>query len=299
MSNIDTTLNAAVNQIADRCLLVHISFRYWTGKATDKRVATDVENNESAATGTARVTKSLIDDRYTKDILREAGRLRGLVSSYTVPWSASGGRIMPSDKLVKFMDAYSKYEASFRAAVDRLLNDYPMLKRKAQVSLGTMYDPDLYPSNQALADKFDVRLNITAVPVDNDFRFDIPDELRDTLRDNLNKSVTSSVGEIRQDLIDRCLQPLQKLEERLRQGEIKRFNTSLIHNVTNMADEAESLNIFGDAGIKKAVSQMRQAVSGLSVEAMKESKDARREQADKLKHAQKVANAANPFANLL
>lgn len=297
--DLDTIIESATNQIAERCLMVHVSFQYWTGKAADKRVASDVEVTENAATGTTRVTKSLVDDKYIKEVMRRVGRIRALVASYTVPWSASGGRIMPADKIVKFMAEFGELEAGFNEAVSRLLSDYPMLKRKAEVSLGSMYDPELYPTNAQLKAKFGVRLNITEVPIGDDFRFDIPDDLRDVLRDNLDKSIMSSVGEIRQDLVTRCMKPLAALENKLNLPEIKRMSSSIIDNVKDMADEAESLNIFDDEGIASAVKQMRAVVEGLQVDTLKDDEALRKREAKRVKQIRQAVGSNNPFADLL
>ena len=246
-------IDEAITQIATRCLLVNLRCRHWTGKATDVRVAAGVEQRESAATGSTRVTKNLIDMAYINDIRKEAGAARRLINQFTVPWSSAGGRIAPAEKIPEFLMEMGVINEKFDKAVKRLCKDYPVLIRKAQLTLGTMYDPSVYPDAGTLESRFSLDVAISEVPTNTDFRFQIPDEVKDELKYKLRQSIDDSVTDVRDDLIKRCLAPLQALEKKLRTEDIKRFSESLVSNIVDTAEQVDQLNMFGNKEVTIAV----------------------------------------------
>lgn len=242
----NTIITEAAQQLSKSCMLVNLTCRHWTGKASDASAAADVEDAHQAARGTTSVTKFLVDEKYIREINKHVGRARRVLNSFTVPWTASGGRIMPAKRIVDFIEAFKSVEVDFDKAVGRLVRDYDSLKTLAQRSLGTLYDESRYPPIETLANRFGLELTITEVPVSSDFRFEIDDAVREDLARRLGESVSAATEAAKSDMKRRLQGALAKLENRLTDPNSQRFTQSLKDNVLAEARTILDLPMLAD-----------------------------------------------------
>ena len=104
--NLATAPRISVPSIASSAMLVELSISVWTGIKKDKRASQDVEAQNGADTGVAKVSKKLLGDCAELKAVQDftANVRTGIHYAMTMPWSNSGLRLLPT---VKYFD-YTK-----------------------------------------------------------------------------------------------------------------------------------------------------------------------------------------------
>ena len=270
----------AASQLADHCALIRLRARFWTGQATDAQAAGVVEQNAQAKQGTARVTKYLVDRSYIDSILRPRNKARKFIEAKSAPWAATGARIIPASDLPEVLEELGKFKADFEEAVGDLVDDYDALINEARLSMGALFDSALYPDQ--LQERFSLQVMVSAVPTKNEFRFQLPDHVKESLDHDFSNIMTDAVEDMQRSLIKQCAAPLNKLVAKLTDPNAKQFHATTFSNLQDAADLVDRLNVLGDADITAAVNGLR-SLTGINVGAVKDDKAYRAQVASKAK----------------
>ena len=257
--------------LSERALLVAVNISAWSGRKVDKK-ATDTANLAHKASSEAgKYHKRLLPGAHELgEISTIASQIRAYFYEQTLPWMSDGSRILPSQNYLKFVQGMKKYQVEFEKACKDFYAAYPTLKAEAQKKLGGLYDPEEYPEDQSISEKFKVEVSYMPMPDVKDFRT----EISETEKKNFQRKMKEVEGAAMRECWERMHKVTKLAAERLAQPDAI-FRDSLIENIRDMANLMPMLNVSNDKSLEKSRREILDVVSGFSPDELRENADAR------------------------
>lgn len=240
--------------IQDKAMLVTLSVSCWTARKQDKKVTAEVEKAHSAHDA-GRYNKLLVDKQYLDPLNSYAGTIRSYHYKMTMPWMDNGARLLPSKLFLPYSAEIRRHTVEYGKLVDKFLQEYPTLVHLARQRLGTMYDPDDYPSVQELQTKFGVETDITPVPSGSDFRVDLSDGERQRISEDITRKVAEREAAATSDAWRRVREVVGLVGIRLGADKAV-IRDSLIENVRDLAELLPGMNVRNDPLMEKVCQQI-------------------------------------------
>lgn len=299
MTNI-AHLNAPAPQgatLQSSAMLVELGISVWTARKLDKRASEDVTTQNHADRGMANVNKRLLACDELTAVQKFAANARTAHYAMTLPWSDSGLRMLPTSRYFDYQKAVTRLQSEFYDLVEKFLGRYEWLINETQLKLGDMYDPSEYPGNNTVRAKFGFRLNYIPLPEAGDFRIDIGNQQAAELQQQYASFYEAQLNRAMNDLWARAYEALSRMSERLDYADHEQkkvFRDTLVSNVLDIIDMMESMNVTGDPKMQMQQRQLKQAMQGVTPEALREDAYLRRE----TKQAVDAALAALPSLDL-
>jgi hypothetical protein len=274
-NQIDLSQNISVPSISSGAFKVFICIRQWAGQKKDKRASEEVTADNGAKAGVARVTKSLLGDcPELKAIQALVGRVRNHhLYTYTLPWDDAGWRLLTTDLMPKFFGSMTQLQQEFYDLVDVFINAYQMEKIEAQVQLQGLYDPNDYPSEDVLRSKFSFEIDKEPIAESGDWRVDVQREAMDDLQDEYQKRYASKLNSAMNDVWEKLRKTLTNLSERIDYTDDEKkkvFKASTVDNLVELVDILDAFNITGDPQMAQVAVDLKNAMRGISPEALRE-----------------------------
>lgn len=265
--------------ISSSAMLVDLSISSWTARKLDKNVTNEVNTSKRASQQASRVNKNLLPGvEQLDDIVRHAAMVRNWVSARTLPWSDYGPRLITTDKFFEFKQELDEYERQFHEKVQAFLGVYPTLISMQAFKLGEMFDREEYPDVDEIESKFRFNVAYLPIPETGDFRVDIGHEAMEELRAQYEREYEQRLENAMSDVRERILESLRHLSERFtdkEDGERKRFRNNILDNFAETIAAVRELNLTKDAAIEAMAIEAEEAIRGVDVDSLKESKAVR------------------------
>jgi hypothetical protein len=283
-----------VPSIASSAMLVELSVSHWTGKKKDKRASEDVTADNHAHKGVANVHKKLLGNCAELDTVQKfVANSRNLHYSMTMPWSDTGMRLLPTAQYFKYHEQMTAIQNEFAQLVDNFLQRYADEVVDAQVTLGSLFNHDDYPTADSLAGKFAFRLSYIPLPDAGDFRLDVNNDAMTQMQTQYQDYYGRQLKNAMNDVWKRVYDSLSKMSERLdyqsdeyvdevytdKNGETrtrtrnvgaKTFRDSLVSNVTDMVELLHVCNVTGDSQMSALANQLDETLRGVTPDALRE-----------------------------
>lgn len=265
--------------ISSSAMLVDLSISSWTARKLDKNVTNEVNTSKRASQQASRVNKNLLPGvEQLDDIVRHAAMVRNWVSARTLPWSDYGPRLITTDKFFEFKQELDEYERQLHEKVQAFLGVYPTLISMQAFKLGEMFDREEYPDVDEIESKFRFNVAYLPIPETGDFRVDIGHEDMEELRAQYEREYEQRLENAMSDVRERILESLRHLSERFtdkEDGERKRFRNNILDNFAETIAAVRELNLTKDAAIEAMAIEAEEAIRGVDVDSLKESKAVR------------------------
>lgn len=265
--------------ISSSAMLVDLSISSWTARKLDKGVTDEVNTSKHASQQASRVNKNLLPGVEQLDgIVKHAAMVRNWVATRTLPWSDYGPRLITTDKFFDFKRELDEYEREFHEKVQSFLDVYPTLISMQAFKLGDMFDREEYPDVSELANKFRFNVAYLPIPETGDFRVDIGREALDEVRSQYAREYEQRLENAMNEVRDRILNSLRHLSERFTDnddGSRKRFRNNVLENFAETIASVRELNLTKDAAIDAMALEAEEAIRGVDVDSLKESKEVR------------------------
>lgn len=284
--------------ISSSAVLIDLSITTWTGRKLDKRASQDVTAANSAAKGVANVNKRLLGDCAELDAVQKfAANARSAHYAMTMPWSDLGLRLCPTTKYIGadgkqgYMQHMSELQTEFDRLTRAFLEAYDWEVQNAQLKLGSLFNPDDYPTSDSLTNKFRFRFTAIPVPDAGDWRLDINNSAATQLQAEYKKFYDDQLNNAMKDVWSRTHDALSKMCERLDYTDDKTrkvFRDSLVTNVKEVIELLDVMNITRDPAMMQAQRQLSDAMLGVTPDALREDNHFRKETRDKVSDIKKI-----------
>lgn len=276
------------NAISNTAMLVDLRISQWTARKTDKGAAREVAINHNATSTSGTYYKSLIDGTALDPIKTVAGAARTYHYKMTLPWADTGPRALKATAYFDYMTQMQVFGAQFDAAVQDLLNDYPMHRQEAKRLLGTLFNDNDYPYIHTLRDKFGFKTAVTPLPTGDDFRVSLNDEVIEArVRAEIDASTVAVANDAQKDAFERIAKVLAAFVDRLAKPDSV-FRDSLVENARELAEVLPHLNLTDDPVLTQMSDRLRDKLTQFDAEQLRRDPKARRET-----HAEAVAMHAD------
>jgi hypothetical protein len=272
-----------MKKISDQALLLTLSISRPPMTRKARRASDKAESEYRTAKRQAAVVKTLYSKKDIKPLQTAAGAVRRYVEKNTLPYRA-GVWILPSAKYLKFVEGLQPLMENFEATKQRFIDEYHLVKSRAMLDLGNLYNGDDYPSAEELAAKVSVNLDMELMPDDNDFdrlsgAFD--DEVIDDLKARSVESKERRLESAMESLAQRLVKSVRHAITRL-SDEDAVFRDSLLKNIHGAIEDIRDLNLTGDQELEELASEIQEVIHGLEPKDLRVDKETRREVVEEL-----------------
>ncbi len=228
--------------ISDFAMLVSLNIRQWSGRKLDRAVTKEVDKSHGATDG-GRYNKLLVDKAHLDPIAEVAGAARAYLYKMTLPWGDNGDRMLIAKLFMDFTQTIQQFGNTFHERSQVLFDIYPQLKQDARKRLGTMYDPDDYPSD--IRDRFHFGTSYSALPTANDFRVDLSKEHVEFIKRDIAAKLEERQTEAIKDVYQRVRAIVGKIHEQTSVDKRRIFDSSM-ENAEEFVNLLPALNFTND-----------------------------------------------------
>ena len=261
--------------ITSSSMLVELSIAVWTANKLDKDATRKVTDDSHAAASAGQFRKNLMaGSTLRKDLADYAAGCRLWHNGRTLPWADRGARLLPTSLFLDYKTEANARMAYFMDKRERFGREYPTFVSTAQQYLGSLYNPEDYPSLDEVMSKFGFRLLFSPVPEGGDFRLDLPKQELEEMRAQYDTAFHSRLDEAMRGAWDKLHAMLLRMSEKLVEGDEetkKRWHDTFITNAQEMCQMLSHLNLTKDPSLEAARRDLERAIHGVDIDDIKSS----------------------------
>ena len=234
--------------IVERALLVVLKISAWSGRKFDGMVTKEVHDSKAAASDSGRYNKYLLAGGalHLEGINRAKTKLREMHYRETLPWLDSRGqRLLPTANHERYIQAYATLADQFESTVINLVANWDESVECARVHLGSMFQPQEYPSRGEIASKFSIGVRFFPLPATGDFRLELPGDVIEQVRRDTQEQCAEAAKIALQDAWQRLSERVEHMADKLGDPEGV-FRDTLISSAAETIDALKRLNITDD-----------------------------------------------------
>lgn len=256
-------------------MLVKLTRNSWYGFSKDKAAS---EAAKTAAGATANdagsFNKRLLPKEALKPVRNVEAKIYTKHRDLTVPWYFNGVDFLPSKLFLPYSETMRALKDEHAAAVNVLVQQYPVYRANRAKELGTMFDPSNYPPPDVLRASFDIDIKFMPVPEAGDFRVDLETEELAKLQKSLKGDLTNAQRQAMHTIWTRVVETLDHVYERLSDPE-RIFRDSLIDNAQQLAELLPGFNIVADPRMDLVARGIATHICQFSADTLRRDPDAR------------------------
>lgn len=262
-------------QLSDRALLVQLNISQWTARKYDKRVTQQVADQHGTTTAAGRYNKSLLPLNDLLDrVHKKAGFIRQEYYTNTLPWGIEGTQMLPTSNYLAFMTEFRKHKADWYQLVGEFVDNYGLLKADAKRHLGSLYNDEDYPTEEAIAGKFRMDMAVFPVPT-TDFRVALADDELSTIQKDIEARLRDASASALKDVWNRLFERVQHIAERLSDPSAI-FRDSMVENARELCALLPRLNFADDPNLERMRMQVESRLVSHDPAALRNDPDLRR-----------------------
>jgi len=269
-------------KLSDKALLVRLGISQWTARKFDKKATEQVASANNAAVQSGRYNKSLLPmNDFLTSVHQKSTLIRKKYYTNTLPWGIDGTQILPSANYLSFMTDFRKEKYEWQMVVNSFLSEYMRLKTHARVSLNTLYNEADYPSQDEVASKFNMDLQVMPVP-DGDFRVDIAEEELARITADVERRVIDASQNAMKEAWTRLHDRVKHMAEKLDDPKAV-FRDTLVENTREICSVLTRLNFTDDPNLEAMRQEVEQSLTKHHPDALRNDPDLRRDKAAEAK----------------
>ena len=265
--------------LREKCVLVRLRVKEFPNKKNDPVLTRKLANLVKADPSALESKKTLLDCPAIKDLAKIKGDTRNnIINRLGSAWEV-GERIMANALMDQLEYEYAIAEQSWNDAKDRLRDQAEAAIERARRRLGDAFDPADYPSVEEIVGRFTMKLTYRLVPDTHDFRIDnLSHDRNEKLRVDIQTDVDDCIKDAMKSVEDRLVDTVSHLGEvcakyghDAKGKVIGRFKDSTVDKVTELAKLLPHLNITDDPRIAKAATELKDKLSNITPDKIKNS----------------------------
>lgn len=268
--------------ITSSAVLVEMNISVWTANKLDKGATDEVlVNNGATVADAAQVRKNLMAGTTARKAIADyAAGCRLWHNTRTLPWADKGARILPTSLFMDYKAELNMRRDTFMHMRKQFGVDYPALVQTAANYMGSLHNPDDYPSVEEVMSKFDFRVVFSPVPESGDFRLDIPQQDLADMRRSYDDAFDTRLAEAMRIPWDKLHDMLTGMSAKLAEGDDetkRRWHDTFVTNAQELCTMLTHLNITKDPKLEAARRQLETALLGADIDDIKVNESTRAE----------------------
>ena len=220
---------------------------------------------------------------YPQEIRQEFGHLsskaRSYLNDHSYPFVMEYVRAIPKRNLARVVERLEELKAEFQAKAQEFLAEYDAIREGWREKYQEIWEhlAPHYPPRDYLKRRFDFFWTVFEIKGAEVKEGSAPEiiEAYQRAREELQERYEEMVEEAVVYLRKKVLEVVSNLSSRLKEGRIVRNDT--LESVRRVEGWFKDLNIFGDADVEKALTQLRGAINGTDYEALKDNEALKQE----------------------
>lgn len=269
--------------LATSGFLVSVDVNVWSATKQDRIISNEVTTAKNADRNAGKYVKNLLADHPKhRAVVNYRQSIYNWVKRRTYRWNDAQD-YLPSVDMPRFKQEFRDHEAQFHTLLQAFIDDYDSIVSDMAFKQGTMFCRDDYPAKQQLASKFGIHLFVSEVPL-NDFRCRIAEDIADDLFQTYSKQTEEIVAHILVEQKTRLIDVMKSISHCCgydetgiddNTGETKtrkrKIYDSTIQKAIEMCDSFEEFNLTSDPALEEARASLKQALSGVDAQTIRES----------------------------
>lgn len=280
-------------KLNDKALLVQLNVSQWTARKYDRKITAEIANQHGASMEAGRYNKRLLDSVELEEVHKLTGMIRKEYYANTLPWGMEGSQILPTTNYFAFVKRFGDLKSEWERKVRAFLEAYPQLREDAKRLLPNgMYNEEDYPSEDALASRFRIEVNMMPLPA-TDFRLSLNDDEIARIQEDVKARLQHAQQTAMRELWGRLYERVKHIAERLSDPDAL-FRNSMIENARDICDMLPRLNVMDDPMLAKMGEEVRRTLL-VDPDGLREDKVHR---ADKARQAQAIIDQMGAFMGI-
>jgi len=284
--------------VVERAMLVTLRQSIWRANRTDDEVTAEVAKKHGNRADMGTYKKFLVDPSALQggyDILRKA---KAIHCRYTLPWMDGGQRILSGAAYFDYTREMNKLLQEYNEWVDNtFIPKYPDHKKAAKEALNGLYKEEDYPTSVTIRSKFGMEIIPDLISNPSDFRVKLGNDTVDHLKKELSVSVEKRLQDAIKDVWSRLQEVVSHMVQRLNKYEVEEvsqngkckakvkvkhtFRDTLVTNITELLEVVPLLNITNDPNLAEFCTTIREQLTGVAPEVLRDDEKQRKQVAQK------------------
>lgn len=270
--------------LAKNAVLFSVKVHIPSFSKLDKEASKKYSVSKNAKIGMHKISKTLLDSPKVTELRSLGNKARNALkdSKRTSPYS-DGWELVENEGIIDMTNDVLAIFAKMDKLKAELREDHVRLQAKMQMDLGDDYDASQEISIDELDRKLHWDLIPRAVPLTQDFRGELQQELLEELRAKCQDNALYSMREAMRKVMAVLMEKVENVSKQLTDKDLneedemngknkcKSFQSTLIDNVLLQVDKLDVCNIYNDVGISNLQEALRNSLQGITVEQLKAS----------------------------
>lgn len=245
-------------QLSERAMLAQLNISKWSATKHDRKTSLEVAENHQASARAGRYNKLLVSRDALSKIKTLESQMRDYHYKHTLPWSDSGQRVLPVTMYFYYTAETNRLIQEFCGAADDFCdNQYSGVVVKAQQDLGTLFDPDDYPTAAKVRSKFSAKVKVLNMPDAEDFRVQLGQGEVARIKAQIKQDELVNLAGAMQEPWQRMFAAVSHMVERLQAYDNRKpddkgagsFRDSLVTNIEELVAILPKLNLISDPAL--------------------------------------------------
>ena len=277
------------NILQKKAMLVQFSAAVYSGRKKDKNAAASVSKEFGNEIQLGNYIKQSIPAEHLKGIQSAVNEFRIFLYTHTLPWSHKGELLLSTDLYEKIMEKEREIKIQFESLVSVFLENYESYQNEARSRLNGLYNPADYPCISKIQKKFSWDINFSPVPAGNDLKVDLAEEDIKKISADIESKNDIALKKAMDSIWQRIFDSVKHLSEKMKESRTDKngndvspiFKDTIIENIQELVSLLPSLNITNDPALEQARRDLESDLAGVDPEILRESKETRKEIAEK------------------
>lgn len=271
--------------LSEKALLVSLTIKTWTPTAPEKTGAAEIASRAGADEGTVKARKSLLPDPSNPKknapeliaITKAMGELREYHYAQTLEWIRAGASLLPVTNYDEYRLGTNQRIRDFENAVSDFLREYPRLIQDARRALNGLFDPECYPSEGKLRQKYSAAVEYLPIPDARDIRISLRDDERAAIAQateaRMQAAAATAMSDVWQrvyDAVKRAADDLKAFDPTAKGKDRNTFRDSLIDNLIHLTDALPRLNLTDDPALEDLRREIEQTLTVYSAATLRD-----------------------------
>lgn len=241
--------------VRSQAVLVAINIKRFDPHRSDRAATAEYCGTHGVDPEMANMSKRIIPREFSQPLQQLERKIRNYVDESGLPFYDRSFRLLPVEKLDDFMNRIQDFQSEWDEEVKKFLDSWPDIVAKAREKLNGMFDARFYPPVEVLEGQFSLKPVFMEIP--DDRWTGLPDSVQGVIEASMVGLINERIGAAHAELRDRMVREVTRLRNKMADwSDSSRLHKSSITRVTELADNAAALNVFGDDSIQEAASAM-------------------------------------------